>query len=110
MTQRGDRKASERRSGIGEDKKVPKMPRLIARWRHFNLVILVMLRNCNHLVEAYVRKGQRKALYRRERDSLEEPHEEAEMLCKALRWGKNLAFIKVICLEREQLKVMPSTC
>ena len=51
----------------------------------------------------------RKTLYRRERDSLEGPHEEAEIQRKALRRGKNLAFSKDTCLEKEKvwLKVTP---
>ena len=39
----------------------------------------------NHPGEAYVRMDQRKALYRRERDSLVGSHDEAEIQCKALR-------------------------
>ena len=56
-----------------------------------------------------MRRGRRKDLYRRERDSLEGPHEEAEIQCQALRRGKNLAFSEDICLEKErvQLKVTP---
>ena len=56
-----------------------------------------------------MRRDQRKDLYRRERDSLEEPHDEAEIQRKALRHGKNLAFSKDICLEKERvwLKVTP---
>ena len=56
-----------------------------------------------------MRRGQRKALYRTERDSLEGPHEEAEIQHKALRRGKNLAFGKDTCLEKEgtQSKVAP---
>ena len=49
------------------------MARLAARWRHFNLVILVALRKGNHPGEALVRRDQRKSLYRAERDSLEGP-------------------------------------
>ena len=54
-----------------------------------------------------MRRGQAKALYRKERDSLEGPREEAEIPRKALRQGKNLAFSKDTCLEKErvQLKV-----
>ena len=37
-----------------------------------------------------MRRGRRKDLYRRERDSLEGPHEEAEIQRKALRRGKEL--------------------
>ena len=51
------------------------MSRLATRWKRSNLVILVALKNGNHLGEAYVRRGRRKALYRTERDSLEGPHE-----------------------------------
>ena len=56
-----------------------------------------------------MKRDRRKALYRRERDSLEGPHEEAEIQRKALRRGKNLAFIKDTCLEKEraQSKVAP---
>ena len=54
-----------------------------------------------------MRRGQRKDLQRRERDSLEGPHEEAEIQRKALRHGKNLAFNKDTCLERVQSKVTP---
>ena len=46
---------------------------------------------------------QRKALYRTERDSLEGPHEEAEIQRKALRREKNLAFSKDTCLEKEKV-------
>ena len=49
------------------------MARLAARWRRFNLVILVTLRKGNYPDEANVRRGGRKALYRREKDSLEDP-------------------------------------
>ena len=56
-----------------------------------------------------MRRGQRKALYRRERDSLREPHDEAEIQRKALRRGKNLAFSEDTCLEKKrvQSKVTP---
>ena len=56
-----------------------------------------------------MRRGRRKALYRRERDSLEGPHEKAEIQRKALRRGKNLAFSEDTCLEKERvrLKVIP---
>ena len=50
-----------------------------------------------------MRRGRRKNLYRRERDSLEGPHEEAEIQHKALRRGKNLAFREDTCLEKEQI-------
>ena len=70
MTRRGGRETSERRTGIGEDKRHPEMARLAARWRHSNLVILITLRKGIHPAEAYVRRSRRNALYRRERDSL----------------------------------------
>ena len=72
-------------------------------------MILVTLKKGNHLGEAYVRRGRRNALYRRERDSLEGPHEEAEIQRKALRRGKNLAFSEDTCLVKERVrsKVIP---
>ena len=86
------------------------MARLAARWRRFNLVILVALKIKNHPGEAYVRRGRRKALYRTQRDSLEGPHEEAEIQRKALRRGKNLAFSEDTCLAKETVRseVIPS--
>ena len=56
-----------------------------------------------------MRRGRRKDLYRTERDSIEGPHDEAEIQRNALRCGKNLAFSKDSCLEKErvQLKVIP---
>ena len=53
--------------------------------------------------------GRRKALYRRERDTLEGPHEKAEIQRKALRRGKNLAFSEETCSEKERVrsKVIP---
>ena len=97
MTCRGGREASERRRKIGEDERQLVMVRLAARWRHSNLLILVTLRKASHPGEAYVRRGQRKDLYRRERDPLEVPHEEAEIQHKALRCGKNLAISEDTC-------------
>ena len=52
MARRGDREASERRSGIGEDERQPEMARLAARWRRSNLVVLVTLKKGNHPGEA----------------------------------------------------------
>ena len=80
------------------------MARLAARWRRSNLVILVALRKGNHPGEAYVRRDRRKDLYRTERDSLKEPHEETEIQRKALRRGKNLAFSEDTCLEKESVR------
>ena len=97
MTRRGGREASESSRGMGEDERQPVMAQLAARWRRSNLVILVALRKGNHPSEAYVRRGRRKDLYRRERSSLEGPHEEAEIQRKALRRGKNLTFSEDTC-------------
>ena len=56
-----------------------------------------------------MRRGRRKALYRREKDFLEGPHDEAEIQRKALRHGKNLAFSEDTWLEKERVrsKVIP---
>ena len=94
MTRRGGREASERESVTGEDERQPVMARLVTQWRRSNLVILITLKKGNHPNEACVRRGRRKALYRRERDSSEGLHEEAEIQRKALERGKNLAFSK----------------
>ena len=51
-----------------------------------------------------MRTGRRKALYRRERDSLDGSHEEAEIQRMALRRGKNFAFIEDTCLEKERVR------
>ena len=51
-----------------------------------------------------MRRDRRKDLYRTERDSLEGPHDEAEIQRKALRRGKNLAFSKDTCLEKERVR------
>ena len=48
--------------------------------------------------------GRRKALYRIERDSLEGPHEQAEIQRKTLGRGKNLAFSEETCLEKERVR------
>ena len=68
------------------------------------MVLLVTLKEGNHQCEACVRRGRRKVSYRRERDSLEGPHEKAEIQCKALRRGKNLAFSENTCLEKERFR------
>ena len=85
------------------------MARLAARWRRFNLVKLVALRKGNHPGEAQVRRGRRKDLYKRERDSLDGPHQEAEIHRKALRRGKNLAFSEDTCLEKERVRSKVTT-
>ena len=51
-----------------------------------------------------MRKGRRKDLYRTESDSLEGPHDEAEIQRKALRRGKNLAFSEDTCLKKERVQ------
>ena len=51
-----------------------------------------------------MRRGLRKALSRRERDSLDGPHEEAEIQRKALRHGTNLAFSEDTCLEKQRVR------
>ena len=79
------------------------MTRLATQWRRSDLVILVTLKKGNHLSEAYVKTGRRKALHRSERDSLEGTHEEAEILRKALR-QKNLTFSEDTCLEKERVR------
>ena len=70
MTRRAGREASERRSEIGEDERQPVMARIATRWRRSNFMILVTVKKENHSSEAYVRRGRRKALYRRESDFL----------------------------------------
>ena len=62
------------------------------------------LKKNNHPGEAYVRWGRKKALYRRERDFLKRPREEAEIQRKALRRENNLAFSEDTCLEKERVR------
>ena len=81
------------------------MARLDARWRRSNLVTFVTLKKENNSGETYVRRDQSKALDRRKRDSLEEPHEDAEIQRKALRRGKNLAFSEDTCLQKERVRL-----
>ena len=78
------------------------MTRLAARWRRSNLVILVALKRENLPSEGYVRRGRRRDLYGKESDSLEGPHDEAEIQRKTLRRGKNLPFNKDTSLEKER--------
>ena len=73
MTSRRGRVASERKSGIEKDKRQPEMARLATRCEPSNLEILVTLRKKNHPGEAHERYCRRKALYKKERDSLEGP-------------------------------------
>ena len=103
MTRRGGRVALKR-SGTGEDERQPVMARLAARWRPYNLVALVTIKKGNHPGEAYVRRNRIKAFKRRERDSLEGPHEEAEIQHKALRTRKNLAISEDTCLNKERVR------
>ena len=51
-----------------------------------------------------MRRGRGKAVYGRQKDSLDGPHEEAEIQRKALRRGKNLAFSENTCLEKERVR------
>ena len=50
--------------------------------------------------EAQVRRSRRKDLYRTERDSLEGPHDEAEIQRKALRSGKKLGLQRRYMLKK----------
>ena len=98
MTRRGGKEASDR-SGIGDDERPLVMAPLAAWWGHSNLVKLVALRKGNH-----------PTIFIQNRDGLlKGPHEEVEIQRKALRHGKNLAFSKDTCLEKEkvQSKVTP---
>ena len=52
-----------------------------------------------------MRRGRRKDLNRRERDSLEGPQEEAEIQRKAWRRRKNLAFSEDTCLVKERVRL-----
>ena len=104
MTRRGLKEVSERRSGIGEDERKSVMARIAAQWRRSNLVILVTLRKGNHPGEAYVTRDRRKTLYRKKRNSLEVPHEEAEIQRKAMRRRKNLAFSEDTYLEKQRVR------
>ena len=51
-----------------------------------------------------MRRGQRKDLYRGERNSFKGFHEKADIQRKALRRGKNLAFSEDTCLEKERVR------
>ena len=51
-----------------------------------------------------MRRGRRKDLYRREKDTLDGLHQEAEIQRKALICGKNLAFSGNTCLEKERVR------
>ena len=51
-----------------------------------------------------MRRARRKTLYRREKDSLKGPPEEAEIQRKALRKGKYAAFSEDTCLEKERVR------
>ena len=48
MIRRGDKEASEKSRGIGENEKQLVMARLAARWKRSNLVKLVALGKGNH--------------------------------------------------------------
>ena len=58
------------------------------------------------------RKGPKKSfVQQREENFLEKSHGEAEIHCKTLRRGKNLASIEETCLEKEKMRsrVTPRT-
>ena len=80
------------------------MAQLTGRQRRSNLVKLLTLKKGNHQGEAHVRRDRRKDLFITERDSLEGPHEEAEIQRKALRRGKNLVLSEDTCLEKERVR------
>ena len=103
MTCRRGGESSGCRREIGKDERQPEMARLAARWRRSNLAKLVTPRKGNHPAEAKI-KSRKKAFYRRERDSLEGRHEEAEIQRKTLRRGKNLALSKDTCLEKKRVR------
>ena len=67
-------------------------------------MIFVTLKKGNDSGEAGARRGRRKALYRRERDSLEGLREEAEIQRNASRRRKNLAFREDTSLEKERVR------
>ena len=69
----------------------------------FQLDIVVMLRKENHLSEAKVRTGRSQALCRKARNSLEGPHDEAEVERKALKRRKNVILSKDTCAEKERM-------
>ena len=48
-------------------------------------------------------------IQKRKRESLEGPHEEAEIRRKALRRGRNLAFSEDTCLEKERVRSKVTT-
>ena len=52
VTRRGGKEASEKRRGIGEDERQPRMARLAARRRRSNLVMLRALKKKKQLGEA----------------------------------------------------------
>ena len=104
MTRRGGKESLGEKKWDMEGERQLVMAQLVARWRRSNLVILVTLKKGNHLGEAYVRRGRRKALYITDRDSLEGPHEEAEIQRKALKQEKSLAFSEDTCLEKERVR------
>ena len=65
MNRRGGKETSERTKGIGDDERQLVMVRLAVR--RSNLVILLILKKGNHPGKAYVRRGWRKDLCRRQR-------------------------------------------
>ena len=62
--------------------------------------MFVIVRKENLPGEAQVRISQRKAYCRREKDSWEKLHEEADVQRKTLRRGENFGFNESSCLEK----------
>ena len=68
-------------------------------------MVLVTLRKGNHAGRGICEKGPKKSfVQKRERGSLQRPHEEAEIQRTALRRGKNVAFSEDTCLEKEKVR------
>ena len=70
-------------------------------------MIFVTFRKGNHPGEAYVRRAEEKLYTEKKRDSLEGPHDEAEIEREALRRRKNLSFSEDTCLEKERVVQFP---
>ena len=86
-----------------EDERQPMMERLDVRSKRSNFVASLILRKGNHLGAAQTRTAK-KALCKRKRNSMERPHEEAEMQHKFFRRGKNLFSSGVTCVEKERVQ------
>ena len=58
-------------------------------------MIMITLKKGNHSGEVHVRRGRRKTLYKREKDSIKGPHEKVEIQSKVLRRGKTWPSAKI---------------